>query len=185
MCMYFAVARVKWGRGRQTQPPPPPGQYSSAISLAGKRLVPNRQKYSRATQKKTMEMAEERFALTRPNPSSICASFNELFTLHWFCFCMGSQRLQDAPVPFFVFIGNVQLATTHSCCRNDLQTSCAFRMTASPLFPHATMSSQLDTLNAPLWQTTIKQTHANKPPSTTGTPSPRFLLRTPKCVPHS
>lgn len=93
-----------------------------------------------------------------------------------FCFYIRPSKGNPPPLPlFFLFASEMYSRQQHSRCHNDLQTSCAFKMTASSLFSHASP-------NAPLQQTMIEQAHKraflhNRHAIT--------LLRTknPKCLP--
>lgn len=113
----------------------------------------------------------ERFALTWPNPSSICASFNELYTLHWFLVLHGAPKGPEISPPLLFCFHRRCTTGNNTRCRNDLKTRLRLRDDRFVSAHHnefATRQSQ-----RPLRQTTIKQTHADKPSPTTDTPSPR------------
>lgn len=161
MCMYFAGMKGAL----------PPSQYFSAISLVSEKFVPNRQKYSRAT--KNENGRETCNDIIWPHPSSICASFNELFTLHWFLALHGPPKAQSPPF-LFVFLGNIQPATAHSLPQWFANKFCSQNDRFGFVFCTPRWVRSLDSLDAPLRQVTINR-HAVTP----------LFTENPKCLPLS
>lgn len=133
MCMYFA--------GEEGVEHSAPSLSVFLCHFSCRREICAKHDKNTPVQPKT-NMAERLAMMSWPNPSSRCASFNELFTLHWFLVLHGPLKAQSPPPHFFFFSCFHQKCTTGNntlaaamICKQVVLSKWPLRF----CFPHTTL----------------------------------------------